>query len=137
VIFHQNINPDRPKIPFKIGNWVSRNRCQTQLDILIDEALCLYSKEEDGYKRAMKAEKDAQNQIAWEMSAEQPTLDMCMSIFMGAIYLGHINDAIRWIRIDIQGIFFRLKKKLYFISISIFIHRRHSIQTDEEACAYS
>lgn len=106
MIFHQNINPDRPKIPFKIGNWVSRNRCQTQLDILIDEALCLYSKEEDGYKRAMKAEKDAQNQIAWEMSAEQPTLDMCMSIFMGAIYLGHINDAIRWIRIDIQGIFF-------------------------------
>ncbi|EFX62241.1 hypothetical protein DAPPUDRAFT_337216 [Daphnia pulex] len=60
----------------------------------------------------MKAEEDAHNQIAWEMSAEQPTLDMCMSIFLGAIYLGHINDAIRWIWIDIQdAILYRQMKK--------------------------
>lgn len=55
-IFQDHINPDNPKIPFKLGNRVSRNVRQQQLDKLFKESIILYTEKEDAYNRAVEEE---------------------------------------------------------------------------------
>jgi hypothetical protein len=69
-IFQDQINPHRPKIPFKLGNRVSRNVRQQQLDRLIDETIILYAGKEEAYNAAVEEETAAHKMLLWEIQLE-------------------------------------------------------------------
>jgi hypothetical protein len=74
-IFQDQINPHRPKIPFKLGNRVSRNVRQQQVDRLIDETIIFCTDKEEAYNRAVEEKTAAHKMLLLEIQLEN-SLDL-------------------------------------------------------------
>jgi hypothetical protein len=101
-IFQDQIKPHRPKIPFKLGNRVSRNVRQQQLDRLIDETIILYTDKEEAYNRAVEEETVAHKMSLWEIQLENSS-DLFTYWQLEVKYHDYIANCIWSIQLDIQG----------------------------------
>jgi hypothetical protein len=100
-IFQDQIKPHRPKIPFKLGNRVSRNVRQQQLDRLIDETIILYTDKEEAYNRAVEEETVAHKMSLWEIQLENSS-DLFTYWQLEVKYHDYIANCIWSIQLDKQ-----------------------------------